>query len=95
MQIEEAALEADTLAAENVAAKITDFGTTMCMRNGLSHESDVGHGTPFYMAPEVAHEQRLHQASDVYSFGVIMWELIMGCSVYLQGCVLVLSLIHI
>lgn len=84
VQIDDSKTKSTRKALVNQCAvpKIIDFGMAMRMGQHKSHASNVQQGTPFYMAPELSTTFRLSRASDVYAFGVIMWEMMMGTSVF-------------
>ena len=57
-----------------------------CSGQNKSYISNVRQGTPFYTAPEVERTFRMSRSSDVYAFGVMLWEVMMGCSVFVSQC---------
>ncbi|XWS20199.1 hypothetical protein CRYUN_Cryun31cG0079400 [Craigia yunnanensis] len=63
------------LLAENLKAKLSDFGLSKSFEGG-SHVSTVVAGTPGYLDPEYSTTNRLTEKSDVYSFGVVLLEII-------------------
>lgn len=63
--------------------RLTDFGLSRGVRPGLSLSgSGLVHGTPAYMAPEVANGERPTPASDVFSLGATVFAAATGTSPY-------------
>jgi len=66
------------------APHLTDFGLAKLLNENLEKEhgpltgSDMILGTPSYMSPEQARNQRLTAAADVYSLGAVLFELLTG-----------------
>lgn len=79
---------AEALQRGLATAKLSDFGMALRMQPGATHVSNYKQGTPFYVAPEVVHEHRVHRASDMYALGVTMWEVMAGEAVYVSVYVL-------
>ncbi|GLT60402.1 hypothetical protein SLA2020_331690 [Shorea laevis] len=69
---------ANILLAENMQAKISDFGLSRLFSTEVSHVSTCPAGTFGYLDPEAYTIGRISKKSDVYSFGIILLELISG-----------------
>ena len=53
--------------------KITDFGTSRGVVDGISMTMTKNQGTPLYTSPEILNgEQHYNETVDVYSYGVLM-----------------------
>lgn len=60
-------------------AKITDFGLSHWLKEGLYYQKKTTTPIPVYwLAVEVLQEQRYNHKSDVWSFGTVLWEMFSG-----------------
>ncbi|XP_028035533.1 mitogen-activated protein kinase kinase kinase 12-like [Bombyx mandarina] len=64
----------NVLVADNLVAKVSDFGTSREWDNESAVMSFTG--TVAWMAPEVIRHEPCSERVDVWSFGVVLWELL-------------------
>jgi serine/threonine protein kinase len=66
------------LIAEDGAALISDFGIARALGDATLTSSGIIHGTPAYLAPEVARGSEANFASDVFSLGSTLYSALEG-----------------
>ena len=66
------------LIAENGAALISDFGISRALGDATLTTSGMVHGTPAFLAPEVARGEASDFASDVFSLGATLYAALEG-----------------
>ena len=66
----------NVLLAENLVAKLTDFGWSNYMREDEKRTTVCG--TPIYLAPEIIKEEGHDEKVDIWCIGVLLFELITG-----------------
>jgi serine/threonine protein kinase len=52
-------------------AKVSDFGLSSALQNGLTHRTMTHTGTISHSAPELLSSGRMSPAADVYAFGIM------------------------
>ena len=62
----------NVLLSDSWVAKVADFGSSAKGKPGSAAEGEGIHGTPPYMAPEVARGEAHSKALDVWSFGCLL-----------------------
>ena len=65
------------LLAEGLKAKITDFGWSNYIIEGIKRTTMCG--TPIYLAPEIIKEEGHNEKVDIWCVGVLLFELTTGC----------------
>jgi eukaryotic-like serine/threonine-protein kinase len=66
------------LIAEDGSAVISDFGIARALGDATLTSSGIIHGTPAYLAPEVARGSEANFASDVFSLGSTLYSAVEG-----------------
>jgi len=60
-------------------AKVSDFGLARILTEAsVAHQSNTGHGTLAYMAPELWVSHKITKSVDIYALGVTLFEMIAG-----------------
>ena len=70
------------LIAEDGSALISDFGIARALGDATLTTSGMVHGTPAYLAPEVARGNEANFASDVFSLGATLYSAMEGISTF-------------
>ncbi len=68
---------ANILLAQGGDIKLSDFGVAQIASSQMTQMTGML-GSPAYMSPEQAREQRLTTQTDIYSLGVVMYEMLTG-----------------
>ncbi|KAJ0986606.1 hypothetical protein J5N97_004962 [Dioscorea zingiberensis] len=69
------------LLGQDFEAKLSDFGLSKVIDNGLSHVSSEVRGTFGYVDPEYRQNRHVNAAGDVYSFGIVLLQILSGMRV--------------
>lgn len=59
----------------NIVAKISDFGVTKEVKQGLSTSNSGTRGSDCYEAPEIMNGERISEKTDVFSLGLIFYNI--------------------
>ncbi|KAJ0986628.1 hypothetical protein J5N97_004984 [Dioscorea zingiberensis] len=74
-------LPTNILLGQDFEAKLSDFGLSKVIDNGLSHVSSEVRGTFGYVDPEYRQNRHVNAAGDVYSFGIVLLQILSGMRV--------------
>lgn len=65
-------------ASDSVEVKVTDFGLSVILKDGVDHECRKQPQATRWCSPETVAYQKLSHRSDVWSLGALLWELFSG-----------------
>jgi serine/threonine-protein kinase len=68
----------NVMIAKDGGIYLTDFGLARIVESDSSLTSDMIVGTPHYISPEQATNEKVDVRTDIYSFGVMLYEMVLG-----------------